>query len=195
MAALKATEFAGEIIFLGVVPEGEGRVSHPVGQLKLGWDGAKGEKHSGRTRPACGRVQALHKRGLEIANVRQLTILSAEELAKTALAMGLPELDPSLVGANIVLRGLPDLTHLPPSSRLQGPDGATLVVDMENLPCTVIAKEIETRHEGFGAAYKPAAMGRRGVTAWVEKPGVLKPGQSLRLYVPAQRLWAEDERQ
>ena len=194
MAAFTAIGLVGEIVFLGLVPEGAGLRSYPVERMELGWNGALGEKHSGKTRPACGRVQELHPRGTEIANVRQLTILSAEELAKTALAMGLPDLDPCLVGANIVLRGVPDLTHLPPSARLQGPDGATLVVDMENLPCTLAAKEVEAHHKGFGAAYKPAAAGRRGVTAWVERSGVLEMGQSLRLYIPAQRPWAADAR-
>lgn len=194
MAALEATGHEGEIVFLGVVPPGAGLASTPCERLVLGFDGPEGEKHAGRTRPACGRVQELHAIGTEIANVRQLTILSSEELAKTAHAMRVPELNPAWVGANIVLYGLPDLTHLPPSSRLQGPDGATLVVDMENLPCTLAAKEVERHCEGCGSAYKPAAAGRRGVTAWVERPGVLEVGQKLRLFVPSQRDWSARER-
>ena len=31
--------------------------------------------------------------------------------------------------------------------------------------------------------------GRRGVVAWVERPGVLELGQSLTLHIPDQRAW------
>jgi hypothetical protein len=34
------------------------------------------------------------------------------------------------------------------------------------------------------------AEGRRGVTAWVERVGVLRVGDRLRLHVPDQRPWA-----
>ncbi|MCB1400872.1 MAG: sulfurase, partial [Rhodobacteraceae bacterium] len=93
------------------------------------------------------------------------------------------------VGASLVLHGIPDLTHLPPSSRLQGPDGVTLVVDMENRPCVLPGKVIETHHPGHGAAFKPAGKDRRGITAWVERPGALRLGEMLRLHVPDQRAW------
>ena len=190
MPALKSTPFHGEIVFLGLVRPGAGLASESVSQLVLGFDGATGESHSGRTRASCSRVTEQHPPGTEIANTRQLTILSEEELAETAFAMRLPHLAPEWVGASIVLRGLPDLTHLPPSSRLQGPDGATLVVDMENRACVLPGKVIETVHPGAGPRYKPAAQGRRGVTAWVERPGVLELGQSLRLHIPDQRAWS-----
>lgn len=190
MPALKPTDFYGEITFLGAVGAGAGLASHAVDSLHLTFEGPMGEVHGGLTRESCSRVLAQHPRGTVIANTRQLTVLSEEELAETAAAMGLPALDPCWVGASVVLRGLPDLTHLPPSSRLQGPDGVTLVIDMENRACVLPGKVIEHFHPGHGAAYKPAAQGRRGVVAWVERPGMLLPGQRLRLHVPDQRGWA-----
>jgi len=193
MPALRATSFGGEITFLGAVAPGAGLASAPVARLVLGFDGAEGETHSGRTRASCARVTEQHDKGTEIANTRQLTLLSEEELAETAFAMHLPRLAPEWVGASIVLRGLPDLTHLPPSSRLQGPDGVTLVIDMENRACVLPGKVIEDHHPGVGARYKPAAQGRRGVVAWVERPGVLEIGQRLRLHIPDQRAWAHIE--
>ena len=42
---------------------------------------------------------------------------------------------------------------------------------------------------GHGKAFKPAAHGRRGVTAWVEREGPLTLGDELRLHVPDQRNW------
>lgn len=189
MAVLRPTQFQGEVVFLGIVPPGGGLASTSVDRLVLSFAGAEGESHSGLTRPSCSRVQAQHPPGTEIANVRQLTLLSEEELAETAFAMRIPQVAPEWVGASIVLRGLPDLTHLPPSSRIQGPDGATLVVDMENQACVLPGRVIETFQPGAGARYKPAAQGRRGVTVWVERPGVLAIGQMLRLHIPVQRAW------
>ena len=89
----------------------------------------------------------------------------------------------------LVLEGIPDFTHLPPSSRLQGPDGVTLVVDMENLPCQEPAATIEKALPGQGKRFKSAASGKRGVTAWVEREGVLRLGDVVTLHVPAQRVW------
>ncbi|HEY0214059.1 MAG TPA: sulfurase [Paenirhodobacter sp.] len=190
MPALIPTAFQGEIVYLGRVSQDGVLASTQVDQLVLDFAGAVGENHSGLTRPACSRVSAQHPKGTEIANVRQLTILSQEELAETAFAMRIPQLLPDWVGASIVLHGLPDLSHLPPSSRLQGPDGATLVIDMENQACVLPGRVIEQIHPGAGARYKPAAQGRRGLTAWVERPGVLLPGQMLQLHIPGQRGWA-----
>ena len=106
-----------------------------------------------------------------------------------AQAMGLAELDPALLGATMVIAGIPDFTLVPPSSRLQAEGGATLVVDMENRPCTLPARPIENRHAGFGKSFKPSAVGRRGVTAWVEAEGVLLVGAKIRLFVPDQPRW------
>lgn len=190
MAALERSPLAPRILWLGRVTDRDaGLPSAPQEALALSFGGPDGESHGGLTRPSCSRVLALHPRGTEIANTRQLSILSAEELAAIGAAMGLERLDPALVGASMVVEGIPDFTHIPPSSRLQGPDGATLVVDLENLPCTLPARPIETAHPGFGARFKQAARGRRGVTAWVERPGTLRIGDSLRLFLPTQRPW------
>ena len=190
MAALELSPLTGRITWLGLVANRAAALpSAPRDALPLTLAGPEGESHAGLMRPSCSRVLALHPRGTENANTRQLSILSAEDLAAIAAAMGLDSLDPALVGASMVVAGIPDFTHLPPSCRLQAPDGATLVVDLENLPCTLPARPIEGAHPGFGARFKQAARGRRGITAWVERPGTLRIGDSLRLFLPAQRPW------
>lgn len=192
MEALVPTDHVGTLVWLGRVPDrGVALRAVPVEALALGFAGPEGEAHGGLTRLSCARVTAQHPRGTPIRNTRQLSILSAEELAAIAAAMGLPALDPALVGATAVIAGIPDFTHLPPSSRLQAEDtGATVVVDMENLPCSLPAREIETAAPGFGARFKAAAKGRRGVTGWVEREGAWRLGARIRLHVPAQRAWA-----
>jgi MOSC domain-containing protein YiiM len=102
--------------------------------------------------------------------------------------MGLPALRPSFFGATMVLRGIPDFTRIPPSSRLQDEDsGTTLTVDMENRPCHLVSKEIEAAHPGCGKAFKPAATGRRGVTAWVEREGEIRLGARFACMSPISR--------
>jgi hypothetical protein len=190
MPALLPTEFEGTITWLGrVVAKPEVLASVPEVEVFAGFAGVAGEVHAGLTRPACSRVSGQYPRATEIRNVRQFSVISAEELALIAKGMGLQELDPSLLGASLVISGIPDFSHVPPSSRLQADSGATLVVDMENRPCTLPAKGIEALHPGFGAKFKPAAKDRRGVTAWVEREGLLRLGARVRLHVPDQRAW------
>ncbi len=190
MPVLRETEFAAEVIWLGHVPADTTIRAQPVDTLNLGFSGDIGARHEGVNRASCVRVKNLYPEGTEIRNVRQLTVLSQEELSAIADDMRLDQLDPSHLGASIVLRGIPDFTHIPPSSRLQAEDGLTLTVDMENRPCVLPGREIEADQPGHGAAFKPAARGRRGVTAWVERPGHLNLGDKMKLFVPDQRSWA-----
>lgn len=191
MPALKKTAVTGCITYIGSVAEPDGGLrAVPVQTAQLTWDGLEGEnRHSGLTRPSCSRVTSQHARGTEIRNVRQVSVLSEEELADIAAKIGLERLDPGLLGASLVIEGIPSLTHLPPSSRLQMPSGATLVVDMENRPCTLPSREIEADHAGHGKSFKTAAKGKRGVTAWVERPGAIAVGESVVLHVPDQPAW------
>ncbi|CUH75563.1 Putative metal-sulfur cluster biosynthesis proteins YuaD [Tritonibacter multivorans] len=189
MPVLRETEFAGEIVWMGHVPAEAGITASPREAMELGFHGVTGERHAGENRPSCVRMTNLYDKGTEIRNVRQLTILAQEELDAIAAEMGMEALDPSYLGASLILRGIPDFTHVPPSARLQGPDGVTLTIDMENRPCIIPGREIEKDHAGYGPKFKTAATNRRGVTAWVERPGSLKLGESLRLFVPDQRGW------
>ncbi len=190
MPVLIDSGYTGTISWLGQA-SGEGSLrAEEHEHLALGFHGLSGARHEGENRPSCVRVKNLHPTGTEIRNVRQLTILSQEELAEIAAEIELDTLDPGLLGANLILSGIPDFTHLPPSSRLQAPDGATLTIDMENRPCVFPGREIEQNAPGHGAGFKPAAKGRRGVTAWVERPGQLNIGDELTLFIPDQRAWA-----
>lgn len=194
MPALMKTGYEAEIVWLGTVGDRAAALaSDPAPALELSFAGPRGEDHGGETRPSCSRVLGLYPRDTPIRNVRQLAVLSEEELQAVADEMGLDALDPAWLGTTILLRGLPDFTRIPPGSRLQGPDGCTITVDMENRPCNLPARVIEDQRPGFGKAFKKAAEGRRGVTAWVEREGRLAVGERLRLFIPDQRPWAELE--
>lgn len=194
MPALKPTAFTGQITWLGVVRDRAAALAADSVQAVMArFDGPEGEAHGGLTRASCSRVLAQYKHGTTIRNTRQFSVLSAEDLDAIAARMGIAALDPVLVGASMVIAGIPDLSHLPPSSRLQAEGGATLVVDMENRPCQLPAKPIEAAHPGFGAKFRNAAKGRRGITAWVEAEGMLRLGQNVTLHVPDQPVWAHLE--
>ena len=193
MPALKPTDFFGEVIWLGVQRVPVERLvisSEPVEEMPLSFAGFSEEVHAGLTRPSCSRVVAQHPKGTEIRNTRQLSLVSAEEIAEVAAALEMERIDYAWLGASAVISGLEDFTHLPPSSRLQGPDGLTLVIDMENLPCQEPAMTMSKATGGQGKKFKLAAEGKRGVTAWVEREGVLRKGDRLRLHIPDQRAWA-----
>lgn len=191
MAALKPTDFVGTITWLGrVADRGSALESKALTEIMARFSGPDGESHGGLTRPSCSRVLGQYKRNTTIRNTRQFSVLGAEELANIAAGMGLDALDPALLGASMVIAGIPDFSHIPPSSRLQADGGATLVVDMENRPCTLPARPIEARHEGKGRRFKPAANGKRGITAWVEAEGMLRVGAQIRLHIPDQPVWA-----
>lgn len=195
MPALKLTDFTCTITWLGRVADRDAALaSAPADSLVAQFDGPEGEFHGGINRPSCSRVLHLHPRDTEIRNVRQFSVLSAEDLAEIARRMGTERIEPEWLGATMVVTGLPNFTHLPPSSRLQGPDGVTLVVDMENRPCQLPAKVIEGHLPGIGARFKSAAKGLRGVTAWVEREGRLTLGDELRLAIPDQPVWAHIEK-
>ncbi|TAG10507.1 MAG: MOSC domain-containing protein [Rhodobacterales bacterium] len=192
MPALVPTSYSARVVWLGYQPVPVEKLvitSEPLREMPLSFAGLAGEVHAGLTRPSCSRGLKQFPRGTEIRNVRQLCVVSAEEMAEVAKTLGLEAMDYAWVGASLVLEGIPDLTHLPPSSRLQGPDGVTLVVDMENLPCQEPAVTIEQARPGMGKGFKAAAKDKRGVTAWVEREGVLRLGDEVRLHVPAQRAW------
>jgi hypothetical protein len=191
MPALIPTRYTAVVTWLGVNPDRDAALeTQALHEMALSFAGFASESRAGLTRPSDSRVLAQYKRGTPIRNTRQLSILSAEDLEAIAADMGIAALDPALLGASMVIRGIPDFSHVPPSARLQDEvTGTTLTIDMENRPCTLPAKPIEAQHPGKGARFKRAAQNRRGVTAWVEREGVIALGATLRLHIPDQPVW------
>lgn len=192
MPALLPTDYTAKITWLGFVAQGRADIrSEAIQEVFASFAGVEGESHYGINRPACVRTVRQHPEGTEIRNVRQFSILSSEEVSAIAAEIGLDNFDPEWLGASLIIEGIPDFSHVPPSSRLQTKSGTTLVIDMQNRPCQYPAREIEKDRPGHGKAFKAAAKGRRGVTAWVEREGVLAVGDEVRLHIPDQRSWLE----
>ncbi len=190
MALLTKLPFQGKVEALLTRPSrATGFEKSPTGSVTLTFGGPEGDCHTGATRPSDVRTAMLYKRDVEIRNVRQLTVLSVEELADVAKSLGIPKIDPSWFGANMVVSGIPDLTLLPPSTRLQFSSGATIVNDMENMPCSQIAEVVGRHHPDIQFKLVKAATHKRGITAWVEREGEVRVGDSITLVIPPNRLY------
>lgn len=190
-ALLSKTSITGVVTGLFASPKRElGLERTPMQQLRLRFDGIEGDCHGGMTRASDSRMLKMFKRNTEVKNARQISVLSEEELAQIASHMGIPEVKPEWVGANLVTRGIPDLTLLPPSTRLQFPSGATIVVDIENVPCRYPAEVIASHHPEPKVGFVTAANNKRGVVGWIECEGEVKMGDAILLWLPPQRIYA-----
>ncbi len=165
--------------------------STPQNKAEATFEGFGGDRHSGITRPSDGHV-SYYPRGTLIRNFRQVSIVSVEELAEIATAVGMKEIKPEWVGANLCLSGIPRLTTLPPVTRLFFPSGAVITVEGENLPCAAMAQSIQ-RHcpdwKGEPDAIIRAALRRRGLVGWVERPGVIHAGDEVQIGFRSEELY------
>lgn len=163
--------------------------SERIPSTTVTYAGFEGEAHSGLTRSSCVRVRRQYAEGTEIRNVRQISIISVEDMKIVAKTMGVDRLEPEWLGANLLVSGIPEFTTMPPSTRLIFESGASLVVDMENGPCQFPGQIIEQYHPGKGALFPKACMGRRGVTAWAEREGHITAGEAITVHIPPQRIY------
>ena len=158
-------------------------VTRPVDRITLDFAGILGDHHAGLTRKSTSR-EPWYPRGTEIRNDRQISIVSAAELAEVARVMGIPAIAPEWIGANLVLDGLPDLTLTPGGTRLFFAGGATLLVEAENNPCRIAGKSIGDHvpgSEGMDLLFPKLARRKRGLVASVEKPGVIAVGDVFKV--------------
>ena len=151
-------------------------------------EGLVGDKHFGHTFPSNGRYPE-YKRGTQIRNSRQVSILSAEEMRTVAEMIHIPMIEPEWLGANLLVSGIPALTLLPPASRLFFESGAVLVVQGENDPCSGPGNLIQDKfpqQKGLSPAFIKAALHRRGIVAWVERAGEIRAGTTVSAQIPEQ---------
>lgn len=165
-----------------LIADGEDFVSRDIDRADLVFGGIEGDLHAGLTRPSCSRAP-WHPRETKIANTRQLSLVSVEDCAEVAARLGLPELDPSLLGANLVVEGIADFSALPLATRLLFPSGATIFVTEENGPCIQpghkLAKAFRSKRLIFD--FVRAATHKRGMLGLVERPGPIAAGEAFKV--------------
>ena len=164
-----------------------------VQELQLGFDDIDGDFHAGATRRSGGR-EPWYPRGTEMRNERQLSIVAADELAIVAERMGLKEIKPEWIGANLLMEGVPHLSMLPSGTLLFFKSGVTIKVDAQNGPCRVAGRSVAENagmadRETGALAFTKAAKRLRGLVAWVEKPGCITTGEEISVRVPEQWIY------
>ena len=188
---LSKARFEGRVEMLLASPDRDsGLEKAEVPEVSLLFSGVADDCHGGFTRQSDSRMLKQFRRGTEVRNARQVSLLSVEELRDIAAAMGIPAIKPEWVGANLVTSGIPDLTLLPPSTRLQFPSGAMIVVDIENNPCRYPAEIIERHHPEAVKGFVAAAKHKRGVVGWIEAEGNVRRGDAITVWLPPQRIYA-----
>ena len=157
--------------------------SSNIDRVQVTFEGLEGDVHTSLTRHSDVRVPH-YPHGTIIRNTRQVSILSQEELAEVAVALGIPQVLASWVGANLELRGIPNLTMLPPSTRIFFPDDAVIVVDAENMPCIGPGNAIQDHYPDVpkrAQRFPKAAWHKRGVVGWIEREGYINQGDTVHM--------------
>lgn len=167
--------------------------THAVEELRLGFEGIAGDFHAGATRRSGGR-EPWYARGTEMRNERQLSLVAADELAIVAQRMGLEEIRPEWIGANLLVEGVPRLSMLPAGSLLFFKGGVTIKIDAQNKPCRIAGQSIAEHvraadHEDTALQFPKMAKRLRGLVAWVEKPGIIRVGEEISVRVPEQWIY------
>ncbi|MHA6684021.1 MOSC domain-containing protein [Mesorhizobium sp. A556] len=172
---------------------GDGFQTAAVEALRLGFEGIDGDFHAGFTRRSGGR-EPWYPRGTEMRNERQLTLVAPDELALVAEGMGLAEIKPEWIGANFLIDGLPQLSMVPAGTLLFFEGGATLKIEGQNHPCRISGRSIAENAgmpdmEAGALLFPKMAKRLRGLVAWVEKPGTVRPGEPISVRVPEQWIY------
>lgn len=160
-------------------------VTRKISEANLEFGGIRGDRHFGITSKADSR-QPMYPRGTEILNRRQITIVSVEELDKIAEELGVESVRPEWLGANLLLKGFPELTKLTMGSRILFPSGAGLICMGENQPCTFPGDEIQKHyedHEKLSLRFVRAGYKQRGIVCAVERPGIICEHDEVQILV------------
>ncbi|WP_430132818.1 MOSC domain-containing protein [Neobacillus pocheonensis] len=160
-------------------------VTRRISETNLEFGGIRGDRHFGVTSKADSR-QPMYPRGTEILNRRQITIVSVEELDRMAEELNVESLLPEWLGANLLIRGYPELTKLPMGSRILFPSGAGLICMGENQPCTLPGDEIQKHyedHEKLSFHFVRAGYKKRGIVCAVESPGKIHENDEVQILI------------
>lgn len=177
----------------------DGFATSPLPGIGVDHGGIPGSRHHGPLRLSGPREPWL-KRGLSLRNDRQLSALSLEEMDILAMSLGLPQVDPSLLGANLLVLGLTDFSRIAPGSHLAiggvpppaqaktvpFSGGAVLRVEAYNTPCRKAGRMLAS---AFGQPeiefdFVRKAAGLRGLVLSVAMSGTIREGDSILVIPP-----------
>lgn len=178
-----ASEIKGIVEKVLVASDPNSIASVQCNGVKVTLEGFIGDKHFGWTKPSDGRTK-YYPLGTNIRNNRQISIVSLEENMEIAKDLNIPDLLPEWMGANLLIKGIPEFTSLKPNTRLFFSSGATLLITEENLPCMKMTKEIcshFTNRPDLETTIVNTSMHKRGLVAVVELPGEINEGDEVKV--------------
>ncbi|MEO1749161.1 MAG: MOSC domain-containing protein [Pseudomonadota bacterium] len=172
---------------------GDNFITSPVDTLDVTLEGIVGDFHGGYARKSGGR-EPWYPRGTHIRNERQVSIVSRGELEEVADEMAIARIEPEWIGANISLLGVPFLSFLPASTLLFFEAGVTIKVDFMNGPCRIAGAAIADHlgrpgDDDIALGFPKAAKRKRGLVAWIEKPGSISMGEKVRVQIGEQWIY------
>lgn len=165
----------------------------PCEGLDLTFEGIEGDFHRGWTRKS-GSREPWYAHGTEMRNERQISIVSPAEMARVATAMGIGQVKPEWLGANLLVDGVEDLSMLPAGTLMFFRGGVTLKMDSQNGPCAIAGALVAERAgmadiDAGSKLFPKVARRMRGLLAWVEKPGRITPGEEISVRLPEQWIY------
>ncbi|WP_235848473.1 MOSC domain-containing protein [Litchfieldia alkalitelluris] len=168
-----------------IADQPESFVTRRLEEIELEFGGMRGDRHFGITAKSDVR-QPMYKKGTEILNRRQLTMVSEEQLAIIAEELGVEKVLPEWLGANMLLSGFEELTTLPIGSRILFPDGTGLICMGENKPCIHPGQMIQVNYPSLpklDTRFVKAGYKRRGIVCAVERPGMIRVNEEVRILI------------
>jgi hypothetical protein len=159
-------------------------------------EGVRGDRHYGSIRLLDVRERTLKSHGLakgmQIANFRQFSAVSKQELEIVAAHMGFASIAYGLLGENIVFDGAYNLTSMPSGTMILfekvvgEPRTAALYIHGENTPCEIPAGNIASRYSDQTPSepFQKAAIGKRGVVGVIYSSGFIHEGDTAIFKLP-----------
>ena len=168
-------------------------ISVPVDKLKCTLDGIQGDRHNSSSKLAGAQEKHIVLKHRPVANFRQVTIVTQEEMDAVAEALGVPKLYAEDFSANIAISGIEGFTTLPPMyylvfSNKRQETHAVIRIMGENRPCIVAGENMQKRYpeeKGLKSRFVKAALHKRGQVAVVYASGVIRVGDTVN-FVPHQ---------
>ena len=164
---------------------------HAAKEITLTQEGIEGDVHFGYTRRSTKSSLHLCPLGTEIRNNRQWSAASPSEIKTIEERLELSSgLTAELLGINLEIEGAGPLTSLPgltylvfsdrPEFDPQREDNVLLVVYGGILPCAKAGRAIGAAlgNPSIETKFPDVALGYRGTMGWVERGGILRPGQN-----------------
>jgi hypothetical protein len=200
MIEIQRFKLSGQVEWLGLAPNKGQHIIEQRNKLEfILEDGIRGDYHCG---PRLAGVRETVMRGIDldgaqILNHRHFSAISTEEIFVLEGKLCLTDFPSGILGENIVISGIPNLTKLPPTTLLTFHRSdtkrrhAVLAVWGENMPCIVAGEPIEKHYgyPGLAEHFVKAAVGMRGIVGLVYCSGEIAVGDIVTAHIPPQHIY------